>query len=142
MAAGYLLLGQETRDFLYVARVPQEQAGRSDASTDQSAESVGSGGIQMKKQDFDNLVESVKQAGKIRRGEMKASRTFKFSPADIKGIRLRLHKSQSEFALMIGVSVSTLQNWEQGRRNPEGPARALLKIATENPKAVVKALSS
>lgn len=96
----------------------------------------------MKKQDFDNLVESVKQAGKIRRGEMKASRAFKFSPSDIKGIRLRLHKSQSEFAMMIGVSVSTLQNWEQGRRNPDGPARALLKIAAENPKAVVKALSN
>ena len=42
----------------------------------------------------------------------------------------------SEFALMIGVSVSTLQNWEQGRRNPDGPARALLKVASENPEAV------
>ncbi|ODS32815.1 MAG: hypothetical protein SCARUB_02072 [Candidatus Scalindua rubra] len=37
--------------------------------------------------------------------------------------------------MMIGVSVSTLQNWEQGRRKPEGSARALLKIASENPKA-------
>ncbi|ODS33149.1 MAG: Antitoxin igA-2 [Candidatus Scalindua rubra] len=96
----------------------------------------------MKKQDFDNLIKSVKQAGKIRRGEMKASRTFKFKPADIRSIRQRLHKSQSEFAMMIGVSVSTLQNWEQGRRKPEGPARALLKIASENPKAVVKSLSA
>ena len=46
---------------------------------------------------------------------------------------------------MIGVSVSTLQNWEQGRRRPEGPARALLKIASENPEtvgAVVKRLSN
>ncbi len=96
----------------------------------------------MKKQDFDKLVSSVKQAGKIRRGEMRASRTFKFSPADIKKIRQKLHQSQSEFAMMIGVSVSTLQNWEQGRRVPEGPARALLKIAAENPKALIKALSA
>ena len=96
----------------------------------------------MKKQDFDNVVESIKQAGKIRRGEMKASRTFEFSPADIKGIRLRLKKSQSEFAMMIGVSVSTLQNWEQGRRRPEGPARALLKIAAEKPQAVIEALTA
>lgn len=96
----------------------------------------------MKKQDFDKVMESVRQAGKIRRGEMKASRTFKFKPADIKNIRHRLKISQSEFALMIGVSLSTLQNWEQGRRSPEGPARALLKIAAENPKAVIKALSA
>ena len=94
----------------------------------------------MKKQDFDTLVKSIKQAGKIRRGKMKASRTFHFKPADIRRIRDRLKMSQSEFALMIGVSVATLQNWEQGRRRPEGPARALLKIAAENPKAVIEAL--
>ena len=96
----------------------------------------------MRKDVFENLVESIKQAGKIRRGEMKASRTFSFKPADIKNIRGRLNMSQYEFALMIGVSVSTLQNWEQGRRKPEGPAQALLKITAENPKAVVKALSA
>ena len=94
----------------------------------------------MRKQDFDKLVVSVSQAGKIRRGEMKASRIFKFAPADIKAIRDRLGKSQSEFALLIGVSVSTLRNWEQGRRTPEGPARALLQVAAENPKAVAEAL--
>jgi putative transcriptional regulator len=67
---------------------------------------------------------------------------FHFSPADIKEIRLRLKKSQAEFALMIGVSLATLQNWEQGRRFPEGPARALLKVAAEQPKAVIEALSA
>jgi putative transcriptional regulator len=41
---------------------------------------------------------------------------------------------------MIGVSVSTLRNWEQGRRVPEGPARALLMVAAKNPKAVSDAL--
>ena len=96
----------------------------------------------MKKQDFNNLVKSIKQAGKIRRGEMKASRIHEFAPADIKKIRDQLHKSQSEFAMMIGVSVSTLQNWEQGRRRPEGPARALLKVAAINPKALEEALTA
>jgi putative transcriptional regulator len=96
----------------------------------------------MKKQDFDKLLGSVTQAGKIKRGELKAGRIFEFTPADIKKIRSRLNKSQSEFALMIGVSIATLQNWEQGRRSPEGPARALLKIASENPEAVAKALSA
>jgi putative transcriptional regulator len=96
----------------------------------------------MKEQDFDNLIESIKQAGKIRRGEMKPSRMFTFGPADIKSIRSKLKLSQTEFAMMIGVSVSTLQNWEQGRRQPEGPARALLKIASEKPEALLEALSA
>lgn len=96
----------------------------------------------MKSKDFENLVESIKQAGKIKRKEMRASRIFDFTPQDIKSIRTRLKKSQSEFALMIGVSISTLQNWEQGRRIPEGPARALLKIAAEKPEAVIEALSA
>jgi putative transcriptional regulator len=96
----------------------------------------------MKKADFEKLVESIKQAGKIRRGELKAGRVSSFRPADVKAIRLRLGKSQSEFALMIGVSVATLQNWEQGRRSPVGPARALLKVAAENPEAVAHALGA
>jgi putative transcriptional regulator len=95
----------------------------------------------MRKQDFDNLLESVKQAGSIRRGEAEPSRVTAFEPVDAKAIRLRLGKSQAEFALMIGVSVSTLRNWEQGRRRPEGPARALLRVAAANPEAVVAALA-
>jgi putative transcriptional regulator len=83
----------------------------------------------------------VKQAGKIKRREMKASRVFDVKPTDIKMVRRKLNLSQSEFALMIGVSLSTLQNWEQGRRRPEGPAQALLKVAASNPKAVVDALA-
>ena len=94
----------------------------------------------MKDKDFDRLVESIRQAGKIRRGQMKAARTMEISPENVRAIRRKLSKSQSEFALMIGVSVATLQNWEQGRRRPEGPARALLRVAAENPKAVAEAL--
>lgn len=94
----------------------------------------------MKSKDFDELVESVREAGRILRGEAKPSREFSFTPEDVQGIRAKLKKSQDEFALMIGVSVSTLRNWEQGRRRPHGPAKALLKIASENPKAVEKAL--
>jgi putative transcriptional regulator len=96
----------------------------------------------MKKTDFENLTASIKQAGKIRRGEAKASRVIRIAPVDVKAIRRRLGKSQSEFALMLGVSVATLQNWEQGRRRPEGPARALLKVAAKNPDAVAAALAT
>jgi putative transcriptional regulator len=94
----------------------------------------------MREQDFDNLLESVRQAGKIRRGELEPVRVTESASVDVRAIRQRLLKSQSEFARMIGVSVATLQNWEQGRRRPQGPARALLKVAAENPEAVSAAL--
>ncbi len=94
----------------------------------------------MKDETFKKLVDSVHQAGQIRRKQIKASRVIEYQAADIKAIRTGLGKSQSEFAMMIGVSKDTLQNWEQGRRRPVGPARALLKIAEENPKAIVEAL--
>lgn len=95
----------------------------------------------MKKKDFDELVASVREAGAIRRGEKKPSRVFEFEPEDVKRVRARLRQSQTEFASMIGVSIATLRNWEQGRRVPEGPARALLRVASKNPEAVKKALS-
>ena len=95
----------------------------------------------MRKQDFEQLAESIRQAGRIRRGEAPASRLVEFAPVDVKAVRRRLGKSQSQFAHMIGVSLSTLQNWEQGRRRPEGPARALLQVAAVNPDAVAAALS-
>ncbi len=95
----------------------------------------------MRKQDFENLVESIRQAGRIRRGEARPSRAHEFAPVDVKAVRRRLGKSQSEFARMIGVSVSTLRNWEQGRRRPDGPARALLRVAAVNPEAVAAALA-
>ena len=96
----------------------------------------------MKKNDFDNLVESIREAGRIRRGEAKPNRVSEFAPVDVKAIRRQLRMSQAEFSRMIGVSVATLQNWEQGRRRPEGPARALLKVAAVNPEAVAAALAS
>jgi len=88
---------------------------------------------------FRELMSSVRQAGRIRRGTLKAGRTV-FEPEDVKAVRASLGASQSEFALMIGVSVATLQNWEQGRRTPDGPALALLRVAARNPKAVAEAL--
>lgn len=96
----------------------------------------------MNDEDFLELTESIKQTGEIKQGKREPSRVFEFSSMDIKEIRKNLDQSQSEFALMIGVSLGTLQNWEQGRRKPVGPARALLKVAAENPEAVRDALAS
>ena len=94
----------------------------------------------MKKNDFDNLVTSIKQAGKIKKGKMKASRVTEYAMPDIKAIRSNLHVTQMEFAHMIGVSVGTLRNWEQGRRTPEGPAKALLTVAQAKPEMLLEVL--
>lgn len=96
----------------------------------------------MKNELFEELVESIQEAGKIRRGLLKPSRVFRYRPVDVKRVRKKLHVSQSQFAMIIGVSKSTLQNWEQGRREPEGPAKALLRVVEQNPKAVLEALQA
>ena len=71
---------------------------------------------------------------------MRPARVTTFRPADVKSIRERIKASQTEFALMIGVSVATLRNWEQRRRTPDGPALTLLRVAARNPRAVAEAL--
>lgn len=58
-------------------------------------------------------------------------------PSDIARIRKDLHLSQGAFASLMGVSVRTLQEWEQGRRHPSGPAYSLLRIAKRHPDAFV-----
>ena len=94
----------------------------------------------MNEEDFQKLCESVRQAGDIRRGTRKPSRVYTVCDPDPKAIRERLGLSQSRFAAIIGVSVRTLQNWEQGRREPEGPAKALLRVVDREPEAVLQAL--
>jgi putative transcriptional regulator len=65
----------------------------------------------------------------VRRGEL-----------DVRAIRERLGMSQPEFAARFGISVKTLRNWEQGHRQPEGPARAYLTVIKNDPDAVMNAL--
>ncbi len=94
----------------------------------------------MDDRDFEDLIKSIRQAGKIKRGELRPSRVFEFKPVNIKKIRNDLHVSQPVFARMIGVSPKTLRNWEQGRRQPTGPARALLKVVQDYPEVVIRSL--
>jgi len=94
----------------------------------------------MDKKNFENLVQSIKEMKLILKGKLKPAKVTKFDPISVKAIRQKLHQSQTEFAYMIGVSPSTLRNWEQGVRQPEGPAQALLKVAQKNPEAVYNAL--
>ena len=94
----------------------------------------------MKEETFSKLVASVREAGEIKAGQRMPSRTYEITPPEIRMVRERLDVSQGGFAVMIGVSTRTLQNWEQGRRRPDGPAKALLMIASCNPTAVLDAL--
>ncbi len=95
----------------------------------------------MDEQSFAELVEGVKQMKAIMQGEMQPGRIFVYPSPDVKAIREHLQLTQAQFAALMGISVRTLQNWEQGRRTPEGPAKALLLVAARNPKAVLEALT-
>jgi len=94
----------------------------------------------MKDEDFQKLVTSIQQAGEIKAGKSQPSRKTTIDNPDPKEIREKLGLSQSEFAMMIGVSTRTIQNWEQHRREPEGAAKALLRVTAKNPEAVLDAL--
>jgi putative transcriptional regulator len=96
----------------------------------------------MDKTHFDQLVAGVKEmkrhmAGKAVRG----ARVTEIIEPDVRAIREAASISQSQFAKLIGVNLRTLQNWEQHRTRPTGPARVLLKIVSNDPKAAVEAIN-
>lgn len=94
----------------------------------------------MDKELFNELLESVQQMDQVVKGQRKAARVFAFNAPDVKAIREKTHLSQQSFAALIGVSKRTLENWEQGRRQPTGPANALLRILDNDPKYALEAL--
>ena len=96
----------------------------------------------MDKQLFEELLASVKEGDAIRKGKAKPSRRFEVeSVLDVKAARQKTGLSQADFARVIQVSKGTLLNWEQGRRSPTGPARALLKAVANDPVHVIGALN-
>jgi putative transcriptional regulator len=94
----------------------------------------------MNDKEFQKLVRSVKQMGAIMRGEAVPHRHTVVTDVDVKALRERIGFTQAQFSRMFGVSIRTLQNWEQGRREPEGPAKALLRVVEREPQAVLNAL--
>ena len=90
----------------------------------------------MKDELFNELVASMREGGAILRSEKTPSRAFAVDGPNVKRIRANYQLSQNEFAALLGISVKTLRNWEQGRRKPEGPARVLLQVAAKHPDAV------
>jgi putative transcriptional regulator len=91
----------------------------------------------MKDELCNELVASVKASTGILRAENEPSRIFHLDPLDIKRIREGYSLTQEQFAAMLGISVRTLRNWEQGRRKPKGPAMVLLRVAEKHPQAVL-----
>jgi putative transcriptional regulator len=95
----------------------------------------------MKQELFAELLDSVRQGGRILRGELKPSRAFRFEEPDVRKLREGYGLSQSKFAALMGISPATLRNWEQGRRKPEGSARVLLRVVARHPETVLAAVS-
>jgi putative transcriptional regulator len=91
----------------------------------------------MKSKLFRELLESVREAGAIHRGEIEPSRVFVVSPPEVYEVRRGFGLTQERFARLMGISVATLRNWEQGRRKPEGSARVLLEVVKRHPEAVL-----
>jgi putative transcriptional regulator len=90
------------------------------------------------------IINGLEEINAWKRGELKLKTYSVEMPkaADVPAIRKELGLSQPEFAGFMGVSLGTLRNWEQERREPQGPARALLLVASKQPAAVLAALES
>lgn len=80
------------------------------------------------------------QGDEIRRGERQPSREFFVDAAKVKEVRAITRLSQAQFAAVLQVDVGTLRNWEQGRRHPTGPAKAILRAIQVDPGNVLRAL--
>ncbi len=86
-----------------------------------------------KKRDIGQEILEAIQDIKRGRGKRKVIESFE----DVSHIRHELHLSQEAFSSLMGISIRTLQEWEQGRRTPRGPAVSLLRIAHKHPEAFI-----
>ena len=117
----------------------------------------------MNKERFEELSEALRQAKAVRRGDAAPSRVWSVTRDShgklqrrqldpkayqqeqrvewentVSATRSRLRLSQNKFAELLGISVKTLHNWEQGRRKPTGAARVLLRVASRHPEVVLE----
>ena len=90
---------------------------------------------------FTELIEGIQEMKAVEEGKQKPYRVTKMEASEVTQIRQNMKLSQAKFAALMGISVRTLQNWEQGYRSPTGSAKILLRIARENPKAVLEAVA-
>jgi putative transcriptional regulator len=84
------------------------------------------------------IVEGIKEIKRFKKGEISLNTRSLNEPSPAKTIRKKLKLSQSAFAGLMGVSPRTIQDWEQGRREPQGPAKSLLRIAEQHPEIFIE----
>ena len=85
------------------------------------------------------LKESLRQLKKGKIGRVTVpGKDGKYIESEVARVRFQLKMSQSQFAKLLGVSKRTLQDWEQGRRTPSGPAKSLLRIAEQRPEVFLE----
>jgi putative transcriptional regulator len=89
-----------------------------------------------------DLVQSLTEAVAHAEGDKKAARVHEVEVPDVKAIREHLRMSQNEFARAYRIPLSTLKNWEQGRRQPDAPASAYLQAISRKPREIREALTN
>ena len=89
----------------------------------------------------ESILRGARQALRYARGKRGGFVAHVPEDIDVAAIRRRLGLSQAEFASRFGFKLDALQNWEQGRRRPEGAARAFLRVIEREPEAVQRALA-
>ena len=95
----------------------------------------------MDKKLFNELIEGVREMKAIEEGTSDPVRLTRMEKSEVHKIRHGIELYQSGFSRMMGISLRTLQNWEQGHRSPVGSAKILLRIAKKHPKVVLDAAS-
>jgi putative transcriptional regulator len=88
-----------------------------------------------------DLIESLTEACEHAEGKPNAVRTTMVEVPDVRAIRRSLGMSQQEFARAYRIPLATLKNWEQGRRQPDGPAAAYLQVIAKHPREAKEALA-
>lgn len=97
----------------------------------------------MNEKNFAGLLQGVKEMAAHMNGQpLHGAVVTRIPEPDVRRIREAADVTQRELAVLLGVSQRTLENWEQHRTRPTGPARALLRIFERNPVAAVEALRS
>jgi putative transcriptional regulator len=93
----------------------------------------------MKDEDFKGILEGIDDAAAFIGGKKKRANIV--AGPDLKALRARANMTQAKFARAYHLPIGTVKDWEQGRRQPDAPARALLTIIEKDPDGVAKALA-
>lgn len=96
----------------------------------------------MRKKNFEGIVSGLREAIAHAKGEVHGLTIHEFPDLDVATVREKTKLSQGDFARAFGVAIGTLQGWEQKRRRPDGPARALLTLIDHDPISVVNTLAA